>query len=152
MQTWELSSQSGRRVKDNRHWTMEITTSFIVVPLVDWFSLLQYCSAINRVCWHLKVQTRQFAISYITYACGHNEGAPTDKRWLVLPHLVCPKWPLSLVAPLPHAHDPSDMHLPKESLLTSYGTVKSCHIKNGYSAPFTCASGHPALYFCSNLW
>ena len=27
-----------------------------------------------------------------------------------LPHLECPQWPLPLVVPPPHAHDPPDMH------------------------------------------
>ena len=138
----------------------------------------------NRVCWHLEVQTRQFAISDTTYAvmskfaikgfdllliflcsliqtltlnpslnnpllanmdmwayaCGDNGGGRTVKKWLVLPHLECPQWPLPLVFPSPHAHDPHDMHLLKESLLFRmdwlwYSQV-SCNIRNDYSICF----------------
>ena len=37
------------------------------------------------MCWLLEVQTRQFTISDITYACGYNGGALTIKWWLVSP-------------------------------------------------------------------
>ena len=112
---------------------MEIQTSFVVVPFVNRFSLLlQYYSAIT-VCWQLEVQTRQFAISDITYACRHNEGR-TDCQVMTG---ITSSW-MSTVAPpfsisSPHA---PDMHLPKEFLLFSYGTVKSCDIRNCYSSCF----------------
>ena len=64
--------------------------------------------------------TRQFGISDTTYACGHNGGGHTVKWWLVLPWLACPQWPLPLIVPPPHAHDPPGMHT---SLLSSHPGV-----------------------------
>ena len=40
---------------------------------------------------------------------------------MVLPLFVCPQWPLPLVVPPPHAHDPPDMHT---SLLSSHPGVE----------------------------
>ena len=51
------------------------------------------------------------------WVCG---GGPTVKWWLVLPLFECPQWPLPLVVPPPHAHDPPDM---QTSLLSSHPGV-----------------------------
>ena len=61
--------------------------------------------------------TRQFDNSNIIYVCGYNGGGPTVK---LLPPLECPQWPLPLVVPPPHAHDPPDMHT---SLLSNHPGV-----------------------------
>ena len=50
-----------------------------------------------------------------------NGGEPTVKWWLLLPHFEYPQWPLSLVVPPPHAHDPPDMHT---SLVSSRSVVE----------------------------
>ena len=43
MQTWELSSHPGRRMKDNKHWTMEITTVICLPCLMSEDVLPLYC-------------------------------------------------------------------------------------------------------------
>ena len=47
-------------------------------------------------------------------------GGRTVKWWLELPHFECPQWPLPLVAPPPHTHDPPDM---QTSLLSTHPGV-----------------------------
>ena len=92
------------------------TTDDNYVYFVDRFILSESFTEYNVIC--------HFFFSEITCVCGYNQGepstGPTVTRSLVLSSLECPQWPLLLVVPPPHAHDPPDMHT---SLLLSHPGV-----------------------------
>ena len=89
-----------------------MTTTYLVDRLI----LSEPSTEYNVIC--------HFFFSEITCVCGYNQGepstGPTVTRSLVLPSLECPQWPLPLVVPPTHAHDPPDMHT---SLLLSHPEV-----------------------------
>ena len=116
---------------------MEIQTSFVVVPFVNWFSLLlQYYSGITECVGAWKFRQGSLLFLTLHMHVDIRKGGPTVKWWLVLPHLECLQWPLPLVFP-PHMfltciYQRNFCYLE----WTSYGTVKSCDIRNGYSSCF----------------
>ena len=112
-----LNNPTQRKEYKRLPWRYIVLNSFMVLPFVNWFSLLQYYSSITECVGTWKF--RQDSSLLLTLHM-HVDIMEEDLQWLVLPHLECPQWPLSLVVPPPHAHDPPDM---QPSLLSSHPGV-----------------------------
>ena len=108
-------------------------SSGTVLQVLQWWSELTLLFSMQKPNKNGKVQeTVMMVLSYGSVFRLTTETVATSEtkwrrtycltvKWLrVLPHFECPQWPLPLVVPPPHAHDPPDM---QTSLLSSHPGV-----------------------------